>query len=59
MSNLALQHFLGRHQLPESYLLMAESAFSPLIDEFNKSNLEIDKKIGGEIDSLYSSENIP
>ena len=35
MSNLALQHFLGRHQLPESYLLMAESAFSPLIDEFN------------------------
>jgi len=35
MSNLALQHFLGRHQLPESYLSMAESAFSPLIDEFN------------------------
>ena len=35
MSNLALQHFLGRHQLPESYLSLAESAFSPLIDEFN------------------------
>ena len=35
MSNLALQHFLGRHQLPESYLSMAESVFSPLIDEFN------------------------
>ena len=35
MSNLALQHFLVRHQLPESYLSMAESAFSPLIDEFN------------------------
>ena len=35
MSNLALQHFLGRHQLPKSYLSMAESAFSPLIDEFN------------------------
>ena len=35
MSNLALQHFLGRHQLPESYLSMAESAFSPLIGEFN------------------------
>ena len=35
MSNLALQDFLGRHQLPESYLSMAESAFSPLIDEFN------------------------
>ncbi|MDG1243487.1 MAG: hypothetical protein P8N66_02255 [Porticoccaceae bacterium] len=35
MSNLALQHFLGRHQLPESYLSMAEIAFSPLIDEFN------------------------
>lgn len=35
MSNLALQQFLGRHQLPESYLSMAESAFSPLIDEFN------------------------
>ena len=35
MRNLALQHFLGRHQLPESYLSMAESAFSPLIDEFN------------------------
>ena len=35
MSNLALQHFLGRHQLSESYLSMAESAFSPLIDEFN------------------------
>ena len=35
MSNLALQHFLGRHQLPESYLSMAESTFSPLIDEFN------------------------
>ena len=35
MSNSALQHFLARHQLPDSYLSMAQNTFSPLIDEFN------------------------
>ena len=38
---------------------IGEEDIIKLIDEFNKSNLEIEKKIGGEIDSLYSSENIP
>ena len=37
----------------------SEEDIIKLIDEFTKSNLEIDVKIGGEIDSLYSSENIP
>ena len=38
---------------------IGEEGIIKLIDEFIKSNLEIDKKIGGEIDSLFSSENIP
>ena len=38
---------------------IGEEDIIKLIDEFDKSNLEIDIKIGGEIESLYSSENIP
>ena len=38
---------------------IGEEDIIKLIDEFTKSNLEIDVKIGSEIDSLYASENIP
>ena len=30
-----------------------------LIEEFYKSNLEIDKKIGWEIEKLYNDETLP
>ena len=38
---------------------IGEEDIIKLIDEFTKSNLEIDVKIGSEIESLYDSENIP
>ena len=36
-----------------------ENEIEALIEEFYKSNLEIDQKIGWEIDRLYIDEEIP
>ena len=44
--------YVGDHNISEEDIIK-------LIDEFNQSNLEIDKKIAGEIESLYSSNEIP
>ena len=37
----------------------SEEDIIKLVDEFKKSNLEIDKKIGEEIDNLYQGSYIP
>ena len=37
----------------------SEEDIFKLVDEFKKSNLEIDKKIGEEIDNLYQGSYIP
>ena len=44
--------YVGDHNISEEDIIK-------LIDEFNQSNLEIDKKIGEEIDNLYQGSYIP